>query len=98
MRTNLQSISRGRASSTGSLDTLVPRANLDTTPFDAQERDEIVVRYFYLGQSIQVIAEVFAQRGKYVGQKCYQNVLRFGFFRAVGLRRADMAERGKVAA
>lgn len=77
---------------------LVPRAHLDTTPFDAQERDEIVVRYFYLGQSIQVIAEVFAQRGKYVGQKCYQNVLRFGFFRAVGNRRKDIADRGTVAA
>lgn len=90
MQTNLQSISSGRARRGSSL---VPRVPIDTAPFTAQQRDQIVVQFFHLRYSV---ARLAAQYG--TGYGPIENVLAFAFFRAVGNRRADMAERGKVAA
>lgn len=90
MSNNIQSISDRRASSTGSL---VPRAPLNTAPFTPAERDMILVEFYHLGASIPALAAQFG-----TGYGPIQQVLRFGFFRAVGKRRKDMAERGKVAA
>lgn len=77
---------------------MVPRRQIDTTPFSEEERDEIIVRFNCLRQDPQVIAAEFAERGKRVGYRRIYDVLRYGFWRGVGKRRADMAERAKVAA
>lgn len=86
----VSSISSGKAMRNSPL---VLRVPIDTAPFTAQQRDEIVVRFFYLRQSVARLATIYG-----TGYGPIENVLTFGFFRAVGLRRKDMADRGAVAA
>jgi hypothetical protein len=93
METNLQSISREKAMRNSSMVRMVPRAQVSTAPFTAQDRDAIVVQFFHLGFSVARLATIYG-----TGYGPIENVLAFGFWRAVGNRRADMAERGKAAA
>lgn len=83
--TQVTSISAGRATRNSPL---VPRVRLNTEPFTAQQRDEVIVRFFYLRQSVSQIAAHFG-----TGYGPVQDTLRFGFFRAVGRRRSDRNER-----
>jgi hypothetical protein len=90
---NISSISGGKATRSRSLVPLVPRQQVSTAPFTAQDRDAIVVQFFHLGFSVAKLATIYG-----TGYGPIENVLAFGFWRAVGNRRADMAERGKAAA
>lgn len=109
MKSNLESISSGRAIRKGT-PVLVPRVLVDTKPFSPEELREIGRRFFVEHQSITRIVIAIRRRQGIadVGNNRIEDCLRHIFWSEAGRREADriaaqrvkvdMADRGAVAA
>ena len=72
---------------------LIPRKPMGRDPFTAQQREEIVTRFYKLDHDIARISADFFRRGIPSGHSAIQIALRFDRWRTIGQRKSDRIAR-----